>query len=334
MPGINNGRGLLLIGPCGSGKTHLAVAALLEIIDTGKPGRLLFRNFQDLIQEIQGSFDSDDAPSKSEILRPLLDVDLLVLDELGSQKPSMFVQDILYYVINSRYNAQRTTIFTTNYVDDLDDRIGSRLRSRLYEMTEEIKLTGVPDYRKTFAQHHGHSSPRVRQHAGNLAADRAPHRGEFRPGAPDRRIDPRRRVAGRDRGRLLDSIQNVEGSAKRSRSFSSITGPSSFTFARRLGGPLLPSRSLFCGGRQRRGSSSMPSGRPGTVTNRVAFRTFNMDRWARGGRASWWSVFWIYNIVWGIGGLLILIPSSDVASSRRRDGGRIAVSAAAWRSRS
>ena len=65
----------------------------------------------------------------------------------------MFVQDILYYVINSRYNAQRTTIFTTNYVDDLDDRIGSRLRSRLYEMPEEIKLTGVPDYRNTFEQH-------------------------------------------------------------------------------------------------------------------------------------------------------------------------------------
>ena len=51
-------------------------------------------------------------------------------------------------------NAQRTTIFTTNFFDDLDDRIGQRLRSRLYEMTEEIKLAGVPDYRRTFAQHH------------------------------------------------------------------------------------------------------------------------------------------------------------------------------------
>jgi DNA replication protein DnaC len=154
LPGIDNGRGLLMMGPCGSGKTHLAVAALLEIIDGGKPGKLLFSNFQDLIQEIQASFDSDQAPSKSEILRPLLEVDLLVLDELGSQKPSMFVQDILYYLINSRYNAQRTTIFTTNFSDDLEDRIGQRLRSRLYEMTEEIKLAGVPDYRKTFAQHH------------------------------------------------------------------------------------------------------------------------------------------------------------------------------------
>jgi DNA replication protein DnaC len=150
LPGVNNGRGLLLMGTCGSGKTHLAVAALLEIIDSGKPGRLMFRNFQDLIQEIQASFDSDQTPSKSEILRPLLEVDLLVLDELGSQKPSLFVQDILYYVINSRYNTQRTTIFTTNYQDELHERIGERLRSRLYEMTEEVKIAGVPDYRKTF----------------------------------------------------------------------------------------------------------------------------------------------------------------------------------------
>ena len=148
LPGINNGRGLLLMGSCGSGKTHLAVASLLEIIDGGKPGRLLFSNFQDLIQEIQASFDSDESPSKSEILRPLLEVDLLVLDELGSQKPSMFVQDILYYVINSRYNGQRTTVFTTNYIDDLPERIGERLRSRLYEMAEEIRLAGVSDYRR------------------------------------------------------------------------------------------------------------------------------------------------------------------------------------------
>ena len=146
-PAANEGRGLLLMGPCGSGKTHLAVAALLDIIDSGKPGRLLFSNFQDLIQEIQASFDSDEVPRKSEILRPLLETDLLVLDELGSQKPSMFVQDILYYVINSRYNEERTTIFTTNYIDDLPDRIGNALRSRLHEMAEEVRLTGVPDYR-------------------------------------------------------------------------------------------------------------------------------------------------------------------------------------------
>ena len=150
------GKGLLLMGPCGVGKTHLAVAALIEIIQSGKPGKLLFSNFQDLIQEIQASFDADAATSKSELLQPLLDADLLVLDELGSQKPTQFVQDTLYYVINTRYNQERTTIFTTNYYDrtadakeeTLEQRIGTRLRSRLAEMAERIEITGATDHRR------------------------------------------------------------------------------------------------------------------------------------------------------------------------------------------
>ena len=148
LPRVNV-RGLLLTGGCGSGKTHLAVAALVEIIHSGKPGRVLFSNFQDLIQEIQASFDPDAAVGKAEILRPLLEADLLVLDELGSQKPTQFVQDVLYYVINSRYNDERTTIFTTNFADDLTERIGERLRSRLWEMTSTVQLAGVADYRRT-----------------------------------------------------------------------------------------------------------------------------------------------------------------------------------------
>src|ERR1044071_2087813 len=148
LPGINV-RGLLLTGNCGSGKTHLAVAALLELIQCDKGGRLLFSNFQDLIQEIQASFDDDHVSSQCELRRPLLEADLVVRDELGSQKPSQFVNDVLYYVINSRYNDERTTIFTTNFADDLTERIGERLRSRLWEMTSTVQLAGVPDYRRT-----------------------------------------------------------------------------------------------------------------------------------------------------------------------------------------
>lgn len=155
-PNTLDGKGLLLMGGCGAGKTHLAVAALNEVVQSGKPGRVLFANFQDLIQEIQASFDSDQSPGKAEILRPLLEADLLVLDELGSQKPTQFVQDILYYVINTRYNEELTTIFTTNYLDHpaeakqerLEDRIGVRLRSRLAEMADRIDFSGATDYRR------------------------------------------------------------------------------------------------------------------------------------------------------------------------------------------
>lgn len=155
-PSLPEGKGLLLMGGCGAGKTHLAVAALLEVIHSGKPGRVLFANFQDVIQEIHASFDSDQLPGKAEIMRPLLEADLLVLDELGSQKPTTFVQDILYYVINTRYNEERTTIFTTNYLDHapdakqerLEERIGVRLRSRLAEMADRIDFTGATDYRR------------------------------------------------------------------------------------------------------------------------------------------------------------------------------------------
>lgn len=148
-------RGLLLMGPCGSGKTHLAVAVLQELISTGKPGRVLFSNFQDLIQQIHASFGSDHVPDKSEILRPLIEADLLILDELGSQKPTSFVQDVLYYLINSRYNEERPTIFTTNYLDtapereeSLEQRISNRLRSRLHEMCEPVTMSSA-DYRKS-----------------------------------------------------------------------------------------------------------------------------------------------------------------------------------------
>lgn len=148
-------KGLLLMGGCGTGKTHLAVAALQQIIESGKPGKVLFSNFQDLIQEIQASFSSEQAPSKSEILQPLREADLLVLDELGSQKPTTFVQEILYYIINSRYNDDKTTIFTTNYLDEpqrpaeerLEERIGPRLRSRLHEMCDRV-LIESEDYRR------------------------------------------------------------------------------------------------------------------------------------------------------------------------------------------
>lgn len=156
-------RGLLYQGPPGTGKTHLAVAALQELI-VAKGAHGLYANAIDLVQELQMTFDGG-GRSREAILQPVVDAELLVLDELGTGKMSPWVQDLLYYVINSRYMAKRLTLFTTNYADwtgsegtsvlrtqeTLADRISPALRSRLYEMSEQVDIRCRGDYREAIA---------------------------------------------------------------------------------------------------------------------------------------------------------------------------------------
>lgn len=151
-PGVDVG--LLLMGTCGVGKTHLAVALLKGVIiekrDSG-----LFYDFRDLLRDIQASWNSVSRTSELEILRPVLDAKVLVLDELGANKPTDWVRDTIAYIINSRYNDKKLTIFTSNFLDapphnreeNLTDRIGVRMRSRLHEMCKDIEINGE-DFRQ------------------------------------------------------------------------------------------------------------------------------------------------------------------------------------------
>jgi DNA replication protein DnaC len=150
--------GLLFLGGCGVGKTHLAVALLKEVIrKTGDRG--LFYDFRDLLREIQGSWNSVSQTSELEVLRPVLDAKILVLDELGANKPTVWVRDTISHIINCRYNEKNITIFTSNYLDNpnrmgeetLTDRIEARLRSRLYEMCSVVEIGGE-DFRKVYKQ--------------------------------------------------------------------------------------------------------------------------------------------------------------------------------------
>lgn len=146
--------GLLFLGTCGVGKTHLAVALLKQVIvEKGDGG--LFYDFRDLLREIQASWNSVSQTSELDVLGPVLEARILVLDELGANKPTEWVRDTIAHIINYRYNDKKVTLFTSNYLDapsksgeeTLTDRIGIRLRSRLYEMCREIEIHGM-DFRQ------------------------------------------------------------------------------------------------------------------------------------------------------------------------------------------
>ena len=148
-------RGLLFSGPVGVGKTHLSVAILRGLIEKGVP--CLFYEFGSLLKEIQDSYNSVSQTSELRVLAPIYQAEVLVLDELGASKPTDWVRDTMMQIINTRYNNKRLTIFTTNYLDarrapadeTLEDRIGVRLRSRLYEMCKTVYIDGE-DYRRRF----------------------------------------------------------------------------------------------------------------------------------------------------------------------------------------
>ncbi len=147
-------RGLFLEGQPGVGKTHLAVAVLKRVIErTGARG--LFYDTRDLLRVIRSTYDPSTRTTELDILRPVMTADLLVLDDLGAEKTSEWVEETMNLIVNTRYNERRLTIFTSNYADIPDQtdpnallfRIGHRMRSRLHEMCEFHVLDGA-DYRE------------------------------------------------------------------------------------------------------------------------------------------------------------------------------------------
>src|SRR5215471_16104541 len=165
-------KGVLLMGPSGVGKTHLAVAALKELMKRGHAG--LFCDYRELLKEIQASYNPASESTEMAILEPIRTAEILVLDDLGASKPSAWVLDIIGLVLNARYNEKRVTVLTTNYFDEtpatgeptpklpggqrvtvkedsLEQRIGTRMRSRLFEMCRTV-MVDAPDFRREARQ--------------------------------------------------------------------------------------------------------------------------------------------------------------------------------------
>jgi DNA replication protein DnaC len=158
-PVETNGTGLLLTGSIGVGKTHLAVG-ILQALVTERGATGLFYDYRDLLKQVQNSYNKANSSTEMEILRPVFEAEVLVLDELGANKPTDWVWDTVAHILNTRYNDRRTTIITTNYAnlapldpnarsreETLGDRIGERMRSRLQEMCVVVEVQGE-DFRQ------------------------------------------------------------------------------------------------------------------------------------------------------------------------------------------
>jgi DNA replication protein DnaC len=160
--------GLLLVGYPGCGKTHLAVAALRALLAKGHDG--LFWNYQHLLERIRAGYDATANFSDKTAYREALEIEVLLIDDLGAQKVTEWVEDTVCSIITHRCNNHKPLIATTNLPDvaagsniimksqenlqrtprvrrTLGEQIGERARSRLFEMCTVVKMPEVADFR-------------------------------------------------------------------------------------------------------------------------------------------------------------------------------------------
>ena len=162
-------KGLLFLGNPGVGKTHLTIAILKQLM-AQKGVECFFSSYQELLRQIRDSYNPVSLSTESEVLRPVLETEVVAMDDLGAERISDWVEDTVTYILNHRYTHKKITLLTSNQpdtdeeakerspsgkyriTDTLKERIGLRVRSRLYEMCDLVKIQ-ASDFRQTVQAH-------------------------------------------------------------------------------------------------------------------------------------------------------------------------------------
>ena len=147
---LDAGEGLGFHGDVGTGKTMLAFLITKAALDAGRTVAVF--SFPRLLAAIRDSYREDSSDGYGEFLDRLVGVDLLQLDDLGAERPTEWAAEQIFLVIDGRYEAKRSVVYTTNLalpgadqhdVESLPDRIGWRTASRLAEMAPPVPLFGA-----------------------------------------------------------------------------------------------------------------------------------------------------------------------------------------------
>ena len=146
LKGEDKGNGLTLVGNVGTGKTHLA-ASIANYIIRNHNIKLVFGNVTGLLAEIKATYNKDSDISEMKLLKELKETPLLIIDDLGKEKTSDWTNEVLYLIINYRYENLLPMIITSNLrLEELGSKMGEATISRVLEVNRTIGFNSK-DYR-------------------------------------------------------------------------------------------------------------------------------------------------------------------------------------------